>query len=158
MLIACLLSWWQKSLLMRELLCTSTEKALKWFRETRTNTKKKKKKIWGSNQRADISLSKNRNSTKSSTSIVQKLLQVITSVSGRSCKKKKKWITETDNSIAMRSLKGGLKIEAVTLTRKGEMQTEERLQNSERFSSLKDEWIWCRDLALQLNWRKYVNL
>lgn len=51
----------------------------------------------------------------------------------------KKIITETDDSVAMRSLKRGLKIEAVS--RMEEMQKEERLQNSESFSSLKDEWI-----------------
>lgn len=46
---------------------------------------------------------------------MHKLLQVIMSVSGRlfNCEK---LITETDNSIAMRSLKGDLKIEVVTLT------------------------------------------
>lgn len=93
----------------------STAKALKWSWETR------KRQIWGANQTADVRHSKNRNSTKSSTSIVHKLLQVIVSVlqnarlvSLKQCRQDQQRL---DGSIAIRSLKGGLKIEAVTLTR-----------------------------------------
>lgn len=43
--------------------------------------------------------------------------------------------------MTVRSLKRGLKIEIVNRHQEREKKEEERLQNSERFSSLKDELI-----------------
>lgn len=71
--------------------------------------KEKKKISEVQNQRADTSHGKNRNSTKSSTSIVHKLLQVVLSVSAG---------INTSDVIIAETCQRGLKIEAVTLTRK----------------------------------------